>query len=84
MAKRFKLIFLAEQEQYITDIGCTITVRFSGSESALPSGATSSVKKLLSSGELRGRLRICSFSVYLDIDSLVWYILYIMHFISSI
>jgi hypothetical protein len=65
MSKRFKLIFLSEHEQYITDVGCTVTVR--SGDSVLPDP----ISRLIRCPDQTARIRIASHSVYLDIEGSV-------------
>ena len=71
MSKRFKLVFLAENEDYIIEIGCTVDARRLGSASMDSIQPTSSISKLVKSGGFRGRLRVASKSVYLDLETIV-------------
>lgn len=71
MSKRFKLLFLSEHEQYLTDVGCSVDVRKIQGGAALPANVPVSIIRLLKSGGFRGRLRIGSSSLFLDLESIV-------------
>ena len=70
MSKRFKLIYLGENEEYLRDVGCSIDAR------KLP-GLSSEVEipqvldRLLRSGGFKGRLRVGSQSLFLEIEGIV-------------
>ena len=71
MSKRFKLVFLTENEEYLTDVGCTLDARRivpqGGDSASLPP----SISRLVKSGGFRGRLRVASKSIYLDLEAIV-------------
>ena len=74
MSKRFKLVFLGENEEYLTDIGCTMDTRMLNSSGVeTEENCHTSLLKLLRSGGSRGRLRIGSYALYLDLDNVVCY-----------
>ena len=70
MSKRFKLVFLSENEDYITDVGCSIDVRRSNTGNHLDPGIPGSLAKLFRGGEFKGRIRIGSMALYLDFDAI--------------
>jgi hypothetical protein len=71
MSKRFKLVFLGEDEEYITDVGCTVDMRRISVHNEATSSYPSSLTRLVRSGGFTGRLRVASNSIYLDLDSIV-------------
>ena len=71
MSKRFKLVFLTENEEYLTDVGCTIDARRIGGSPADTASLPTSLGRLVKSGGFRGRLRVGSKSIYLDLESIV-------------
>jgi hypothetical protein len=66
MVKKFKLLFLGENEEYIRDVGCTVDARVADTNNI----SSFSLTKLIKSGGLRGRIRIGSQSVFLDLDGI--------------
>jgi hypothetical protein len=70
MTKRFKLVFLGENEEYLRDIGCSIESRKLESTAEDPPAGTA-LEKIIRSGGFYGRLRIGSQSLILDIDGIV-------------
>lgn len=68
MSRSFKLVFLEENEEYISDIGCLINVL--PPSSPLPSTTSFSIVQLVKATQYRGRLRIGSHAMYLDLESL--------------
>jgi hypothetical protein len=71
MSKRFKLVFLCENEEYITDIGCTVDTRRLGGVITESASLNTTVSRFVKSGGFKGRLRIGSKSIYLDLESVV-------------
>ena len=71
MSKRFKLVFLSENEDYITDVGCSIDVRRMKSGVELDPTVPPSLAKLFHGGEFKGRIRLGSMAVYLDFEAMV-------------
>ena len=71
MSKRFKLVFLTENEEYLTDVGCTVDARRLGTAPAEITSLPGSISRLVKSGGFRGRLRVASKSIYLDLEVIV-------------
>lgn len=71
MSRRFKLVFLAENEEYIKDVGCTVDGRLTASNSLAVESLPAVVSKFFKSGGFRGRLRIGSASLFADLDMIV-------------
>lgn len=71
MSKRFKLIFLGENEEYLRDIGCSVDARVLINAADKLSETIPSLKKIITGGGYRGRLRIGSNSLFLDLEGLV-------------
>lgn len=71
MSKRFKLVFLCENEEYITDIGCTVDTRRLGGVVPDSDLSNSILSRFVKSGGFKGRFRIGSKSIYLDLESVV-------------
>jgi len=71
MSKRFKLVFLGENEEYITDVGCTVDIRRTVTSSENTTTYPQTLTRLIKSGGFNGRLRVASHSVYLDLDMIV-------------
>ena len=70
MTKRFKLLFLGENEEYLRDVGCSVETRKLENPASDPP-AGSALEKIIRSGGFHGRLRIGSLSLILDIDGIV-------------
>jgi hypothetical protein len=77
MSKRFKLIYLGENEEYLRDVGCSIDVRRLPATKA-DVDIPQTLDRLLRSGGFKGRLRVGSQSLFLEIEGIVWKI-YILH-----
>lgn len=69
MSKRFKLLFLAENEEYLKDVGCAVKSQLIKVDDSgkIPDGP---INSLVRGYEFRGRLRIGSFSLVLDLEGL--------------
>ena len=70
MSRAFKLVFLEESEEYITDFGCTVDGRLCEPSTSLPPSYPYSIVKLVKSGQFRGRMRLGSHALYLDLELL--------------
>jgi hypothetical protein len=75
MPRKFKLVFMEENEEYIADVGCTCNVRMgSGNEDGLLAPAPSeTLRRILETNNIRGRLRLGSHALYVDLEPYVRY-----------
>jgi hypothetical protein len=64
-------VFLAENEDYIQDVGCSFDCRALESDTLSGDSLPANLCKFFKSGGFRGRLRIASSSIYVDIDTIV-------------
>ena len=73
MSKRFKLLFLGENEEYLRDIGCSVETRLMRTENPGSDRLfCASLNRISQGGHYRGRLRIGTNSLFLDLEGIVW------------
>ena len=65
--KKFKLVFLAENEEYLKDFGCSVDVKSTAATGPV-------LEKLVNIGGLRGRVRLGSQFLYLDLENVADFI----------